>query len=65
MDVVVVIFVLLAVAWLMMMAGDGLASKHTGCQFIAVRMGQMRPRKDHGASREGEGLLLEMEWVPW
>ena len=30
-------------------------------------MGQMRPRdmEDPGASREGEGLLSGLEWVPW
>ena len=25
----------------------------------------MRPREDPGLSREEEGLLSEMEWVPW
>ena len=34
-----------------------------GCQVPAVGMGQMRPREDPGASREGKGLLSEMEWV--
>ena len=28
-------------------------------------MGQMRPMENPGMSREGEGLLLEMGWVPW
>ena len=40
-------------------------STKAGYLVLAVGMGQIRPREDPGALRKGEGLLSEMEWVPW
>ena len=41
-----------------------LTLRMAGCLVLSVDMGQMRPRKDCGALKEGEGFLSEIEWVP-